>query len=167
MGLTAGRRYWQDKRSPKWTGWHYAQLNYLWGPNAVGTEAQVGTLFGPKIGVFSLLAGPEVFYDEYNFDEGEVVLAASTGVAAPVLLSADLILVKAYYGIEPRWFLDSARQTVDWAAHASDGFGNEFAEKYGVHVNLFLLQVDLGQTRTYTAYGTHTNWFVGVRFMDI
>jgi len=167
LGVTAGRRYWQDKRSPRWTGWHRAQLNYLWGPNAEGTEIRVGSLFGPKLGVFTLQAGPELFYDEYNFDEGEVVLAAATGIAAPIILSADLLILRAYYGLEPRWFLDSSRQTVDWSAHASDGFGNEFAEVYGVHINLILLQLDLGQTRRYTAYGTHSSWFVGIRFLDI
>jgi hypothetical protein len=167
LGLTAGRRVWQDKRAPRWTAWYRAEANTLWGPNAKGTELSIGALFGPKVGVFTLRAGPEIFYDDYTYDEGEVVLSAATGVGVPILLTADVFVVRAYYGLQPRFFIDSARDSVDWGAHPADGAGDEFSQSYGVHINLILIQLDVGQTLRYTAYGTHTAWHVGLRFLDL
>lgn len=159
VGVRAGINYWeQGRKVPKLTGQARVAGDYLLSASDVsGWEVRVGNFIGPTWRHVGLSFGPDLFHNQYTV--AGTVLAPVTGLAAPLIGSAQQGAVSAYVGLEPSWYMVGERPGVDWAEDdVPFGFGDEFRYLAGASVAISELRVGVNYQYRITSGGTESGF---------
>ena len=106
---------------------------------------------GPALGPLSLSVGPDLFHSEATYDS--LTLDPVIGVSAPVILTGDLKLIRAYIGVIPSWYLSGERPGLD-----GDGFlgmGDESAFVVGSYFTVIVAHMGMSYRLSQDAFGNH------------
>ena len=162
LGAVGGLYYWQEQtRSPLLQGQARLRGLKVFGSGVSGTDVRIGNFIGPSWSVLLLQTGPDVFWNEYQW--GATDLAPSLGVGWPLTAATGLGVMSLNAGIEPAWFISSARPSVDWSSQSAPGFGDEFTYAVGGGLALDAMRVSLSYRHTITAFGAQKGLGVGLK----
>ena len=159
VGLRAGLNYWERGRGvPRLTGQARVAGDYLVSASDLsGWEVRAGNFIGPSWRAVGLRIGPDLFHNQYVV--GSTVLAPVTGLAIPLVASAQKSGLSAYVGLEPSWYLSGDRPGVNWANGSQPfGFGDEFRYLAGASVGVGDLQVGVNYQYRMTSGGTESGF---------
>ncbi len=163
-GARAGLRYWQvGTPLPRWRGDARLQGTYTMATgNTRGYDLRLGNLVGPQWKNWGISTGPDLFYNQYTYDQ--VVMPGTGGLAWPALLNGRIEMLSAYAGVEPAWYFGDSRLPVDWDKTEAIGFGDEFSLLAGAAFNVKKLRLGADFRRRTTAYGTDNSFGVSFNF---
>ena len=131
------------------------------GANAEGLDLRIGNFIGPKWSQFGIQAGPDLFWNQYNY--GQIVMVPSSGVGLPVTATVSAKPLSLYGGFEPAWYMSSPREAVDWSEYDGLGFGDEFSLFGGVSLASNIYRIGINVRKTVTAYGTQFGYGVSLK----
>lgn len=162
LGGQVGLHFWQKQPDPKIVGTSRLLAQGFLGDQGLnGYDVRLGAFAGPWYKVVGLRAGPDFFYNAFNY--GPYTLGASPGVSIPVLALLDFDVINFHAGVEPAFFFSPTRATVDWSQEDIFGFGGEFTYLAGVGINADGFGLSLNYTDAVTAFGRQRGYGVGFR----
>ena len=162
LGAVGGLYYWQEQASsPLLQGQARVRGLKVVGSGVSGTDVRIGNFIGPSWSVLLLQTGPDVFWNEYQW--GATELAPTLGVGWPLTAATGLGMLSVNAGVEPAWFISSARPSVDWDSESVPGIGDEFTYAVGGGLSLDVLRLSLSYRHTITAFGAQKGLGVGVK----
>ncbi len=159
IGAEAGLKYQQKKKDPVYFGKTRVRGAYTFGSGISGYDVRLGSFFGPFHKVVGIQAGPDVFYNQLAVDlgDGDVGLVATPGMDLPITGLFDVGVFNAYAGIAPGWYFGGERENLNAVM-------GQFGTYLGAGLNLSQLRVNVGWSRTTTAYGAQDGISVGLGF---
>jgi hypothetical protein len=159
IGAEAGLKYQQQKKDPVMFGKTRVRGAYTFGSGISGYDVRVGSFLGPFHKVVGLQAGPDIFYNELAIDlgNGDVGLVATPGMDFPITGLFDVGVFNAYAGISPGWYFGGDRENLNAVM-------GQFGTYVGAGLNLSQLRLNVGWSRTTTAYGDQDGISVGIGF---
>jgi hypothetical protein len=126
-----------------------------------GYDGRVGTFLGPWYEVVGLTVGPDVFYNSLTFGSSE--LAGSPGLGLPAVATFSVKVFSAWAGVQPDWFFNPDRLTVDWSEEETFGFGGEFTKFVGAGLDLAGVAVTITYSDRTMHYGHDEGYGIGFR----
>jgi hypothetical protein len=157
LGAEAGLNYQQEKNDPVMFGKTRVRGAYTIGAGISGYDVRLGSFFGPFHKVVGIQAGPDVFYNQLSVEVvgGEAELFATPGMDFPITGLFDVKVFDAYVGVSPGWYFSGERENLNGAM-------GQLSYYMGAGLNLSKLRLNLGWSRTMTAYGDQDGFSVGV-----
>ncbi len=161
-GVKGCIHYFQEKKGLRLQGTLRAQGSLTLGNSGLfGYDARVGTFLGPWYEVIGIAVGPDVFYNRLTF--GSADLAGSVGMGLPAVATFNVKVFSAWAGVQPDWFFNPDRVTVDWGVEDTFGFGGEFTKFVGAGINLDALAVTVTYSDRTMHYGHDVGYGIGFR----
>jgi hypothetical protein len=163
IGGQAGIRYLRVDRDRPWlTGKTRLAGAYMISGGGTGYDVRLGSFIGPQWESVNLQVGPDVFYNQYQWDDVSLEPTIGVGVPATATRSADVFTI--YGGVEPAWLVNEDRR-VDWDTTEAilPGFGHEFTYRAGVGVVASFASFSLSYQYKITAYGIEQGFGLGFK----
>ncbi|MFT4980137.1 MAG: hypothetical protein ACI8S6_006049 [Myxococcota bacterium] len=161
LGAQAGLRFWQkQQKRPRIQGLTRAAGTYLLS-GATGIDLRVGAFAGPAWDKIRLQTGPDLYWNQYNW--GGETLPSTLGLAWPVQAMTTVKGVSLTAGVQPAFFLQSERASVDWSQESIPGIGDECTYFAAAGLSLSSLRLNVSLSQTVTAYGSQRGIGFGVR----
>lgn len=161
-GVKGGFHYFQKKKGLRLQGTARAQGSLTFGNSGLfGYDARVGTFLGPWYEVIGIAIGPDVFYNSLTFGSSD--LAGSPGLGLPAVATFNVKVLSVWAGVQPDWFFNPDRLTVDWSEEDTFGFGGEFTKFVGAGINLDAIAVTVTYSDRTMHYGHDVGYGVGFR----
>jgi hypothetical protein len=127
--------------------------------DAQGMDLRLGSFLGPSWRFLLLQAGPDVFWNRWEF--GGHVLDPTVGVGLPITATVPVGPLTLLAGMEPSWLANEARR-VDWSTVDEFGFGHEFSSLLGIGLRVDSFGIFAGYTRRVVRDGVQQGISLGM-----